>query len=304
MSTPQFSYPGAPAPGPQGGGSNLKTALMAGAVAASLAMNGFLMYQINGMKADAVAQQAKVQKQIDTLAESSTQMTAAQRKALNDLKDDVNVRAQQLAQQASLAKKEAITYADQATQKVEAEQRQAVAAVNANVNKVSSDVTDVRQRADAANAKVAEVGTDVNGVKTDLNSTKGELAQARLDLKKVAGDLGITNGFVATNGKEIDELRRRGERNIIEFHITKGKSTEFSKVGDISVRLEKSDAKKNKFTIELLADDKKSERKDRNVNEPVQFYVSKSLYELVVNTVGKDQISGYLSTPKYQARNN
>jgi len=302
MSTPQFSYPGAPAPAPQGGGSNLKTALAAGAIFASLAMNGFLMYQINGMKADSAAQQAKVQKEIDTIVESGTQMTAAQRKALNDLKDDVDVRSRQLSQQASLAKKEALTYTDQQAQKLESEQKQAVAAVNENVNKVSTDVSDVRQRADAANAKVADVGADVNGVKTDLAGTKNDLQQARLDLKKVTGDLGITGGLVATNGKEIEELRRRGERNIIEFHINKTK--DFQKVGDISLQLKKSDPKSNKFTLELLADDKRSERKDRNVNEPVQFYVSKSLYELVVNTVGKDTISGYLSTPKYQARNN
>ena len=304
MSTPQFSYPGAPAPAPygNGGGSNLKTALAAGAIVASLALNGFLLYQVNEIKNDNVAQQAKVQKEIDTLVESGTQMTAVQRKALSDLKDDVDVRSRQLSQQASLAKKEALTYADQQAQKLEAEQRQATAAVNESVNKVSGDVSDVRQRADAANAKVADVGADVSGVKTDLSAAKNDLQQARLDLRKVTGDLGLTSGLVATNGTEIAELRRRGERNIIEFHINKTK--DFQKVGDISLQLKKSDPKSNKFTLELLADDKRSERKDRNVNEPVQFYVSKSLYELVVNTVGKDTVSGYLSTPKYQARNN
>ena len=76
------------------------------------------------------------------------------------------------------------------------------------------------------------------------------------------------------------------------------------KVADISLRLDKSDPKKNKFTVVVLADDKNTEKKDRNINEPLQFYVAKSLYELVVNSVGKDQISGYLSTPKYQARGN
>ena len=61
--------------------------------------------------------------------------------------------------------------------------------------------------------------------------------------------------------------------------------------------------KKNKYSVDVVADDKLTEKKDRNINEPLQFYVSNSLYELVVNTVGKDQITGYLSTPKYQARN-
>ena len=305
MSTPQFSYPEPP----PSGGSNLKSALAAGAIVASLAANGFLLWQVNDLKTNTAAQQVqqgKMQKEIETIVDSNTQMTAAQRKTVNDLKDDLDARSKQLSLAASQAKKEALTYADQQAEKLQASQKQAVAAVSAavneSVNKVNSDVSDVRQRADAANAKVADVGADVGAVKTDLAGTKSDLAQAKLDLKKVTGDLGITNGFVATNGNEINELRRRGERNIIEFHVSKTK--EFQKIGDISVLLKKSDPKKNKFTMEVLADDKRSERKDRNVNEPVQFYVAKSLYELVVNTVGKDTISGYLSTPKYQARNN
>jgi hypothetical protein len=72
-------------------------------------------------------------------------------------------------------------------------------------------------------------------------------------------------------------------------------------VGDISLLLKNADPKKNKFSVDVMADDKRTEKKDRNVNEPLQFYVSKSLYELVVNNVGKNTISGYLSTPKYQA---
>src|ERR1700743_1018739 len=98
MSSPHFTYPGAPAPPPYGGGggSNLKTALAAGGIVASLAAHAVLFYQGNEIKNDNVAQQGKIQKEIDTLVESSTQMTAAQRKALSDLKDDVDVRSRQL----------------------------------------------------------------------------------------------------------------------------------------------------------------------------------------------------------------
>jgi hypothetical protein len=106
---------------------------------------------------------------------------------------------------------------------------------------------------------------------------------------------------VATNGKEIDELRRRGERTIVEFHLDKKNKKDFQKVGDISLLMKNTDPKKNKFTLDVKADDKLTEKRDRNINEPLQFYVGKSLYELVVNSVGKDTISGYLSTPKYQA---
>ena len=92
---------------------------------------------------------------------------------------------------------------------------------------------------------------------------------------------------MATNDKELNELIRRGEKNIVKFNVNK-KTKGFQKVGDISLLLKNADPKKNKFTLQVQADDKLTEKKDRNINEPLQFYVSNSLYEIVVNTVGKD----------------
>jgi hypothetical protein len=295
MSAPQYPYP---APPPPNVNSSMKTALAAGAIVASLAANGFLLWQVHDLKTDTSKGREIMQNEIDTIKESSTVMTATQRKHLDDLREELEARSRQLNQAASLAKKEALTYADQQAQKLAAENRKTLD----SVNQVTTDLGTVKLSADSANAKLADVGTDVNGVKTDLLSTKTDLAQTKSDLKKVSGDLGITSGFVATNSSELAELKRRGERNIIEFHVAKTK--DFQKVGDISVLLKKSDAKKNKFTLEVMADDKRTEKRDRNVNEPLQFYVSKSLYELVVNSVGKDTIAGYLSTPKYQAARN
>jgi len=274
-------------------------ALGAGAIVASLVANGFLMYQLHDLKQDTNAKNEIIQNEIETLKENSTAMTASQRKHLDDLKEDLDARSRQLNAAASQAKKEALSYADQQAQKLEAENQK----IAGNVNQVSSDLSNVRQSADAANARVAAVGTDVNGVKSDLASTKTDLQQTKSDLKQVRGDLGQTSSLVATNDKELNELIRRGERNIVKFNISK-KNKGFQKVGDISLLLKNVDQKKNKFTLNVMADDKLTEKKDRNINEPLQFYVSSSLYELVVNTVGKDEVSGYLSTPKYQARNN
>jgi hypothetical protein len=276
----------------------MKTALAAGAIVASLAANGFLLWQVHDLRNDTSKGSEIMQNEIDTLKENSTVMTATQRKHLEDLREELDQRSRQANLAASQAKKEALTYADQQAQKLEAENQK----VAGDVTRVNSDLSNVKQSADTANAKLADVGADVTGVKTDLASTKSDLATTKSDLKKVSGDLGITSGYVATNSSELTELKRRGERNIVEFHVSKTK--DFQKVGDISVLLKNADPKKNKFTLDLMADDKRTEKKDRNVNEPLQFYVSKSLYELVINSVGKNTISGYLSTPKYQARNN
>jgi DNA repair exonuclease SbcCD ATPase subunit len=297
MSAPQYQYPAPPPPSDPN--SSLKTALATGAIIASLAANAFLLWQVHDLSVDTSKGRDIMQSEIDTLKENSTVMSATQRKHLEDLKADLDTRSRELNQAASQAKRDALSYADQKAQTLEAENQRTAA----SVNKVSGDVADVRKSADTANARLADVNNDVSGVKTDLASTKTDLQQTKSDLKAVRGDLGSTSSLVATNGKEIDELIRRGERNIVKFNISKN-SKGFQKVGDISLVLKKVDPKKNKFTLDVQADDKLTEKKDRNINEPLQFYVSNSLYELVVNTVGKDSVSGYLSTPKYQARNN
>jgi hypothetical protein len=297
MSAPQYPYP--PPPPPPSSNSGMMTALAAGAIVASLAANGFLLYQVHDLRTDTAKGREIMQNEIETLKENSTVMTATQRKHLDDLREELDSRSRQLNAAASQAKREALSYADQQAQKLEAENQK----IAGNVTQVSSDLSNVRQSANAANAKIADVGTDVNGVKSDLATQKTTLTQTINDLKSVRGDLSSTSSLVATNDKELNELIKRGERNIVKFNISK-KTKGFQKVGDISLALKNADLKKNKFTLDVMADDKLTEKRDRNINEPLQFYVSNSLYELVVNSVGKDTVSGYLSTPKYQARNN
>ena len=302
MSSPQYPYPPQPPQGypPPPQSSNLKTALAGGALVASLAANVFLIFQVNDIRKEAAHTNEVVQNEIDTLKENSTVMTAAQKKHLEELRDDLDSSKKQLSQQAnaaaSQAKREALSAVDESSKKSEAEIQQ----TRQQVAQTNSALGEVKQKADSANARISDVNTDVAGVKTDLAGTKSELDKTKSELKKVSGDLGITSGYVATNGKEIEDLRRRGERNIVEFSLKKQKNMQ--KVGDISLRLDKSDLKKNRFTMIVLADDKTVEKKDKTVNEPLQFYVARSLYEVVVNSVGKDQITGYLSTPKYQTR--
>ena len=109
--------------------------------------------------------------------------------------------------------------------------------------------------------------------------------------------MGVMSGLIATNSKDLDTLRALGERNYYEFKLNKGGT---QKVGDVTLMLKKSDAKRNRYTVDVLADDRHVEKKDKTINEPIQLYVGGSTqpYEIVVNSVNKDQISGYLSTPK------
>jgi len=143
--------------------------------------------------------------------------------------------------------------------------------------------------------KIAGVSGDVQGVRTDLNSTRSDLAATREDLANSKRDLGT---LIARNSTELGELRRRGERDYVEFDLRRTK--DFQHVGDILVQLRKTDVKRQKFDVVINTDDKNILKKDRTANEPVTFLVGhdRVRYEFVVYSVDKDRIRGYISTPK------
>ena len=154
------------------------------------------------------------------------------------------------------------------------------------------------QQVSAVQSDVSTVKTDVGGVKTDLGKTQSDLATAVSQLQSMKGDLDGHSSLIARNRDELELLKHKGDRNYYEFTLAKG---QMKPVGTISLELKKADQKKSRFTISVFADDKQYDKKDRYVNEPLQFYAGKdpALYEIVVNAVpSKNTISGYLSTPK------
>jgi DNA repair exonuclease SbcCD ATPase subunit len=235
------------------------------------------------------------------LSDTSTQLQGA----LDSLRQDL-AQAQQdantgLAKAQTAATRHADIVASQLAKKTAEEAQQ----LSAELGKVKESAEDAAGKLDGITTDVGAVKTDVGAVKTDVASAKSAIEDTRSDLQRVRGDLGITSGLVATNGKQIQELRDLGDRNIYEF--TLAKNGKMQKVGDIELMLKKADTGHNRFSLDVLADDKRVEKKDRTVNEPVQFYTlnAHQPYELVVNQIGKNQVTGYLATPKVTvARNN
>jgi chromosome segregation ATPase len=277
---------------PPPSGSGVKTALVAGGLIALLVSNIALWYRLETTRTDDRAASQAMLTEITALKEAASATTASHRHSLDSLREELASARQQANQAAGHAKQEAQAHADQLAKQLSDAQAKQQA-------QVQSEITDVQQQTTTANAKIGEVSGDVTAVKTDLGSTKAELDKTIANLTKVQGDLGVTNGYVATNGKELDALKRLNDRNYFQFTLLR-KDKQPKRVGDISLKLKAADKKKNKYTLEVLADDKTVEKKDRGVNEPLQFYVAKAKqpYELVVNEIGKDQITGYLATPK------
>jgi hypothetical protein len=147
--------------------------------------------------------------------------------------------------------------------------------------------------------KFGQVATDISGTKTDLSATKADLEATKNKLQSTVGDLGVQSGLIARNHDEVEELKRLGERDIFEFTLNKSAKGP-DHVGPIQVQLRKTDTKHYRFTMNVVADDKNIEKKDKTVGEPVQFYVhgARAPYEIVVFDLTKDSAKGYLSTPK------
>jgi len=161
--------------------------------------------------------------------------------------------------------------------------------------KLTAQIGQAQQEADA---KIGQVSTDLTGAKGDITATKQDLEATKAKLTSTVGDLGVQSGLIARNQEELDQLKRQGERNIFELHLTKSKTP--SHVGPIQITLTKTDPKKFKYTLMVVADDKTIEKKDKTADEPVQFYIHgvPRPYEIVVFDVTKDKVNGYLSTPK------
>jgi len=140
----------------------------------------------------------------------------------------------------------------------------------------------------ASSDDMNKLGTDVTGVRTDLDATKNSLEMSRSEM----------GTLIARNHDEVDQLRRMGQRDYYEFTVTRKAGSQ--RVGSIQVELKGTNIKKNQFTINVLADDKNFEKKNRSVNEPIFLYMNggRQPLELVINKVSKTTATGYLSVPK------
>jgi predicted nucleic acid-binding Zn-ribbon protein len=181
----------------------------------------------------------------------------------------------------------------QARSRAESIRKEQVAAAQ----KLNTQLTEVQKNSEE---KIGAVATDLGGAKKDIESTRNDLEATKGKLDRAQGDMGVMSGLIARNHDDLEDLKRRGDRNYYEFTVPRTKTPQ--RVGPVQVTLNKVDQKKSKYTMTVFVDDRSIEKKDKTAGEPVQFYVKggrgSAPYEMVVFDVGKNQITGYLSTPK------
>lgn len=273
-------------------------AALSGGLLLALAGDGYLIARSNHLQDEMTQSQQDTQAQLTKISDATTSLLKQRLQSINDEIKSANEAANSALSQ---ARNETRRQSSQLAKRLDEQQKQ----VSDQLAQLKDETTDASAKISAVTSDVSGVKTDVSGVKTDVTTVKTDLAQAQsqidktgADLKRAMGDMGVMSGLIATNGKELDALRQLGERNYVEFDLSKHNTTQ--KLGDVTVTLKKVDTKHNRYTISVLADDKRIEKKDKTLNEPVQLYVSGSRQpdEIVVNQIKKDEIVGYLATPK------
>jgi len=263
-----------------------KTTLVAGGCLALIGLQGYGMMSLR----DGLEQKiGSIEHELQSIHSQDSAKISQLASDLDVVTKRMGITAQELQQANALAEK----LKQENTQTAQRLRRELAAkadskAVNEFREEAVNKLTAVQQE---ATTKIAGVSGEVQVVRTDLDSTREELANSKKDINGLSVQ-------IAHNGTELAELRRRGERDYIEFDINKAKGNQ--RVGDVRVQLKKTDVKRQKFDVVIQADDSDITKKDRTANEPVTFLVGRDRwrYEFVVNYVDKDRIRGYLSTPK------
>ncbi|HET9943712.1 MAG TPA: hypothetical protein VFR05_10240 [Terriglobia bacterium] len=269
------------------------------ALVIGVAVVAYAQYSAKSTLEQRVAElEAKLQENVTKLETSTTALASD----IEVVTKKVGVTDKELASARSLAERLRVEH-----EKALEQQRQlaSTVATKADSAEVAANVAAARADADAkvaevqknSDTKITSVSGEVKTVATNLETTRQDLAASKRDLIDVKTTL---SDQIAKNASELNTLRQKGERDYFDIDLKKLKKNEMQRVGDIRLELREADTKKQKYNIIIQVDDKRLEKKDKLINEPIQFLVGNEQlrYEIVVNKVEKDRVIGYLSTPK------
>lgn len=286
-----MSTAGSPLPPKHSPTGSAGVAILYGIVVALAGVSVYLFLQVDAMSRELVSLQESVQAEVLKVREASALLGSANQRNLEALRTELAEARRNAEAAVGQARQEAVRHAEELARRLQQEQER-------EQQRLVGELNQVREAAGATTSKIEAVAKEVGAVRTEVAATKSELEKTISELKSVRGDLGVQSGLIATNAKELAALKALGDRNYYDFTLSR--KQQWQRVGDVSIRLTRTDQKRNRYTILIVADDKQVEKKDKYVNEPVQFYVARSRtpYEIVVNEVGRDVITGYLATPK------
>jgi hypothetical protein len=280
--------------------------LLYGLAFSLLAVNVFVAIQFGGyirqldtLRGEFSNYRRQTAEQLSRIGTQSIASNKTAFKGLTSLQTELDNVRRQLDSEAGQLKQEALRRVDLiATRFAQEQQRQG------NVEQQLR--TELARVKEETHSRIGEVSAEVGSVKSQVAASRLAMERTVAAMRRVNGELGVQSGLIATNRRELDALKSVGEKNYFEFNLARTKQP--VKIADVAILLKKADAKRAQFSVDIVSGDKRLEKRERGLNEPLQFYVSKvkgpyekveeELYEVVVNEVRRDRIIGYLSTPR------
>ena len=188
-----------------------------------------------------------------------------------------------------------IKRARERAEEIRQEQRQKVEILNQQLITKAESV-EVESLGVKTDTRFDQVDEQISDVQEDVAASREELEKTWQELSSMGLLLTEQGKLIATTGDALEELRQRGERDYLPFDARRRQKIS---VADIVIELRKADYKKHRADLRLFYDDKRVDRKEVYTNTPLTFYVGPDRvpYELVINQVIKDQITGYISAP-------
>lgn len=287
-------------------GNDSRRGLLYGLAFSLLAVNIFVavqfgsyVSQLNHLRGEFADYSRLTSERMTRLGAQTVASTKSADKTLNSLQSELDTARRQLESDAGELKQESMRRVELIAARFAQEQQRQTHVEQ----QLRSELSRVKEE---THSRIGEVSAEVGTVKSQVAASRLAMDRTVTALRRVNGELGVQSGLIATNHHELDALKTVGEKNYFEFNLARTKQP--VKIADVAILLKKVDAKRSQFTMEILNGNKRMEKRERTLNEPLQFYVSKvkgpyekvedELYEVVVNEVKRDRVIGYLSTPR------
>ncbi|MDA0206668.1 MAG: hypothetical protein O2795_15130 [Acidobacteria bacterium] len=265
------------------------------AVAALIGFNVHLMNKVGDIETSTQSERAAMTAEVSDLEASLSAQSGAHQREISALQQSVE---KTKAEAANRARSEARRGADQLSKLIAQKERE-------QQDMFLTEIGSVRGEADTNRKGIEDVSTRVVGVQGELDQTRQSLNETADLLVSTQTDVDAISGRVGTHEAAIERLKMQGQRDVTQFQLPVAK--ERTKIESVHMRVKDIDFKKNRYTLEVMADDKVVTHKDRLLNQPVEFYVTGAAqpYEVVVTEIERNQVTGYLATPKFKqfARN-
>lgn len=265
------------------------------AVAALIGFNVHLMNKVGDIESSSRSERAAMTAEVSDLEAAMSAQTGAHQREISALQESVE---KTKAEAADRARSETRRSADQLSKMIAQKERE-------QQDMFLTEIGTVRGETDTNRKGIEDVSTRVVGVQGELDQTRESLNETADLLASTQQDVDAVSGRVGTHDAAIERLKMQGQRDVTKFQLPLSK--ERTKIETVHMRVKDIDYKKNRYTLEVMADDKVVTHKDRLLNQPVEFYVMgvAQPYEVVVTDIARDKVSGYLATPKFKqlARN-